>query len=191
MERESYTYLIFAGEQAEMRSLAVGAAQARYLRDVVDPLLRPLTREQYTNDVHAILGTFARYSYVLHASHVYWCVEWSPGLLVVRFAPTGAIDWCALKSPNPEFGGRTATEAELDAFDEDAPNPQYRLVFDAWDARELPLATAEQVGSWQAAMQVANEVGKTIADLDEPARQRWLEQSQQSPIYRGESAIRS
>jgi hypothetical protein len=64
-------------------------------------------------------------------------VEWEPGLLVVRFAPDGSLALAERRSPNPEFGGREATEEELADYDEDNEEQahQYRLVFDAWDAQ--------------------------------------------------------
>ena len=52
----------------------------------------------------AILHTFARYSYIIYRNNVYWCAEWEPGLIVVRFSPDGSLAWTALRSPIPNFG---------------------------------------------------------------------------------------
>ena len=97
--------------------------------------LQPLSDEDYLNGPDVFLATAARSSYVLHGEDVYWCVEWQPGLIVVRFTPGGRMEWVALRSPIPDFGGREADPAEVEAFDEDAWNPHYDLVFDAWDAQ--------------------------------------------------------
>jgi len=48
--------------------------------------------------------------------NLYWCIEWTPGLLVIDLTP-GAMQWAARRSPNPEFGGRRASKAEIQNFD--------------------------------------------------------------------------
>jgi len=77
----------------------------------------------------------ARYSYVLNENDVYWCIEWNPGLIVVRFSPKDEMAWTAIRSPVPNFGGREADESDWDDYDEDADNHQYNLIFDPWDAQ--------------------------------------------------------
>jgi hypothetical protein len=127
-------YLIFPSDSDAVLSLALGRTEADYLDDVVSPLLRPLGETEYIDGPQGILQTWARYSYVLSGENILWCIEWKPGLLVIEFSPTGSMRWCALRSPNPEFSGRVATEEELKSYYEDRPNPQYGLLFRAWDA---------------------------------------------------------
>ena len=194
---EDFTYLIFPPEDRKAAlSRLVGASEAAYLREAVIPQLRVLSDDEYVNGPQAILTTFARFSYVLQSNgNVYWCVEWDPGLLVVRFSPSGRLGWCALRSPNPQFGGRTASAAELSAFDEDAPDPQYKLVFDAWDPQLEPAgregwlpATGDQMKSWESAMAHAKILGDTARALSESEKQQWLRQCKQSPIWQGRVA---
>ncbi len=141
---------------------------ADYLREVVEPALEPLSDSDYRAGPARILSTAARFSYVLDGDHVFWCVEWSPGLLVVRIGPGEQLARAVLVSPNPEFAGRKATEEELDAWHEDDPNPQYNLVFHPWDAqfdtddreyRGFVPARPDQVAAWERAMAHVNGVG--------------------------------
>jgi len=98
------------------------------------PTLCPLSDSAYMLGPAVILGTLARYSYILFEGSVYWCIEWEPGLLVIEFAPDGYMAWTAIRSPVPEFGDRTPIQNDIDAYDEAAPNHQHNLVFDPWDA---------------------------------------------------------
>jgi hypothetical protein len=165
---------------------------AQYLREKVLPLLQPLSAEEYSYGPAAILGTGAHYSYVLDGAVVYWCVEWDPGLLVLRFTPDGEMAWAALKSPVPGFGGREATEAEWDAYDEDARNPQYRLVFDAWDDifdrdREgwEPISASDRE-AYTAALAPVNALSDALKQQWESRSEEYLERCKTSPIWRGE-----
>ena len=170
----------------------VDAADAAYLREKVIPVFRPLSVDEYSFGPAAILQTGAHFSYVLDGAVVYWCVEWQPGLLVIRFAPDGEMAWAALKSPVPGFGGREATEAEWDAYDEDAENPQYNLVFDAWDDifdRERegwePISAADQE-AYAAALAPVNTLSEALKLQWEPRHEEYLERCKTSPIWRGE-----
>lgn len=118
-------------------STSVPPAEEAYLREAVIPTMRLLSVEEYKEGPAKILSTAARYSYVLDGDVVYWCIEWEPGLVVVRFAPDGLMAMAEMRSPNPEFGGREATEEELESYDEEDEERlhQYKLVFDAWDAQ--------------------------------------------------------
>ncbi len=129
-------YVIFVerDDQLETYTAPVPDDDAAYLKRVMASL-RPLSQEAYLNGPAVILHSLAPYNYVLDGQDLYWCVEWPPGLLVVRFAPGGDMAWCMLRSPVPDFGGRVANDSEWDDYDEDAPNPQYNLVFDPWDAQ--------------------------------------------------------
>lgn len=131
-------YVIFVSEKDDSEvtmSAPLEKADRAYLLDHVAPALRPMTDEDYMQGPAVILHTMARYSYVLHGQDVYWCAEWEPGLVVVRFSPDGSLAAAAFRSPIPNFGGRKASREEMDAWDEDSPNYQYNLVFRAWDAQ--------------------------------------------------------
>jgi hypothetical protein len=188
-------YVIDAfGEDDETTTMTrpVDEVDAEYLREKVIPVLHPLSVDEYSFGPAAILQTGAPYSYVLDGAVVYWCVEWKPGLLVIRFAPEGEMAWAALKSPNPEFGGREATEAEWDAYDEDAENPQYNLVFNAWDDifdqdREgwEPISESDQDG-YAAALAPVNTLSEALKQQWESRSEEYLERCKSSPIWRGE-----
>jgi len=117
-----------------MQYAPVGAEDAAYLVDRVIPTLQPLTDEDYMHGPAVILHTLARYSYILLGDDVYWCVEWDPGLIVISLSPDGRLAWTAVRSPIPNFGGRTPSPQDLDD-DELAENHTYNLVFRAWDAQ--------------------------------------------------------
>jgi hypothetical protein len=188
-------YVIDAfGEDDETTTMTrpVDEADAEYLREKVVPVLQPLSVDEYSSGPAAILGTGAPYSYVLDGAVVHWCVEWAPGLLVIRFAPDGEMAWAALKSPNPGFAGREATEEEWDAYDEDAENPQYNLVFNAWDDifdqdREgwEPISEADQK-AYAAALAPVNTLSEALKLQWESRSEEYLERCKTSPIWRGE-----
>lgn len=124
-------------ERATLYTAPVALDDADYLRSTIGTL-RPLSDDDYLSGPAVVLQTFAKYSYVLHKAAVFWCIEWEPGLIVVRFTPDGLLAWTALRSPIPNFGGRDADESAWDAYDEDVKNPQYNLIFDPWDAQLDP-----------------------------------------------------
>jgi hypothetical protein len=158
----------------------------RYFMDHVLPNLRQISDEDYVQGPAVILHTLARYSYILYCGDVYWCAEWEPGLIVVRFSPDGSLAWTALRSPIPDFGGRKATAEEERDYDEDAENHQYNLVFRAWDAqfdefwrkeRSFQPASARAVGLYEAALAHANEFGEQMQARysDDGKFSRWTE----------------
>jgi hypothetical protein len=143
----------------------------RYLADHILPNLRTLSDEEYMHGPAVILHTFARYSYILHRGDVYWCAEWEPGLVVVRFSPDGRLAWVAMRSPIPNFGGREPALEDEGNYDEDAENHQYNLVFNAWDAqfdaadrewRSFRPAEPGAVSDFQAALSHADHLGTRI-----------------------------
>lgn len=181
-------YLIFVddgNEQQKMYEGPVNELDCRYLANVVAPTLRPLKAEEYEQSFAAILHTFARFSYILSGEDVYWCVEWSPGLIVVRFSPNGAMAWSALRSPVPEFGGRVPLQTDVESYDEDAENHQYNLVFSAWDAqfdekyREwgkfLP-ASQEAIIAHGAALGIVNSLGEQLKKKYSNSFQEWAKE---------------
>lgn len=79
--------------------------------------------------------------------------------------------WTAIRSPVPEFGGRSAQQKDIDEYDEATPNHQYKLVFCTWDAalderyREMLcfLPVDEQTQrAYEAAMEHVDSLGEVI-----------------------------
>lgn len=54
----------------------------------------------------------ARFSYFLENDNVYWCIEWPPGLVVVRFSKDGTMDRTAVRSQVQGFDERETEEEE-------------------------------------------------------------------------------
>ncbi|NND04575.1 MAG: hypothetical protein HKN91_17505 [Acidimicrobiia bacterium] len=160
-------------------SAPLSPENAKYLKRACEHL-EPMSDEQYLNGPAAILGTLARSSYVLAGDDVLWCAEWDPGLLVFQFSPSGSMARVALRSPVPHFGGREATDEEHAAYNEDEPNPQYSVVFDAWDAqfeddtrqwKGFSPADDETVARFEAALAHVNSLGQRLGDLGDA----WME----------------
>nr|WP_288498467.1 hypothetical protein [uncultured Pseudomonas sp.] len=131
-------YVIFISEQScpdGMYTGPVAPQDADYFNRSVIPHLQLLSNEEYLDGPAAILKTGARYSYLLSGEDIYWCVEWEPGLVVVKFSPDTSMAWAALRSPVPNFGDRVALEVDTAQYDEDEENHQYNLVFRSWDAQ--------------------------------------------------------
>ncbi|TWE01952.1 hypothetical protein FB481_1101 [Pseudomonas sp. AG1028] len=131
-------YVVFISDQSSPYGMYTGPVapqDADYFTRGVIPHLQPLSEEEYLDGPAAILHTGARYSYLLSGEDIYWCVEWEPGLVVVRFSPDSSMAWAALRSPVPNFGGRVALEVDTAQYDEDEENHQYNLVFRSWDAQ--------------------------------------------------------
>jgi hypothetical protein len=146
---------------------------ASYLHDEIIPRFQGLSEDQYLGGPIGILTTAARFSYVLYNEAVNWCIEWSPGLLVINVT-SDSMKWAARRSPNPQFGGRSATAAEIEKYEdwEDSwekqhllPPPQYGLVFDAWDD-----IIEESFSNWQSTTEQQSRTVRMIFDrMDELA----------------------
>lgn len=177
-------YIIFVydnGDDGVMHCGPVGDDDAAYLRRVAAEL-RPLSDEEYFSGPAVILQTAARASYVLDGDTLYWCVEWDPGLIVVRFTSDGKMAWAGIRSPVPGFGGREETDADWDAYDEDAPNPQYNLVFRPWDAqfdaddrefRDFVPADEEVRTRYRRALTRADELSEEVQRRQAAERDAW------------------
>lgn len=116
-------YLIFVEKKGKYVGLCcdVAKSDAAYLQKKVIPKMKPLTDDEYLYGPSGIVRTPAKHSYVIDGNDVYWCIDWSPGLLVIRFSPDGSMAWGAMNR---------AKEGE-DDFDD----PRYNLVYRAWDAQ--------------------------------------------------------
>jgi len=112
----------------------VADSDAQYLRHAGE-FVKPLTDEEYMTGPAVILHTLAKHSYVLDGTDLFWCIQWDPGLLILKMVPGESLSWIALRSPIPDVGGREPLPEDVDTadFDED-DNPQYNLIFTPWDA---------------------------------------------------------
>lgn len=178
-------YVIFVDD--DMFVAPLEESDFQYLADHIVPNLQPLSDEDYLAGPAVLLQTPAPSSYILYRQEVYWCAEWEPGLVVVRFSPDGRMAWTALRSPIPNFGGREPMEEDERLYDEDAENHQYNLVFKAWDAqfdeddresRSFQEAEAEIESAYQAALAHANQLGEQIQARysDDDKFSAWAEQ---------------
>ena len=173
----------------EMYTAPVAPADADYLVQAAKTL-KPLSEEDYIRGPAAILHMLAHFSYVLVEDDVFWCVEWMPGLIVIRFSPDGKIAWTALRSPVPDFGGRTPSDADQANFDKEAPNHQVNLVFEPWSAqfdpedRELKgfrPADQDAEARFEAALDRVNQIGQQIEQKYANDLEAW--------VYRGEEEV--
>jgi hypothetical protein len=186
-------YVIFLDDEMWVGPVA-DEVQA-FLRGTVLPAQRQLADDMYTGGVLGILSTGARAAYVLVDGAVLWCVEWEPGLLVVRFAADGSLGWSQHRSPVPGFGGRPVTAGEEESWDEALGSVLYALVFDAWDAqfddahveREFTRATEAHDASWDAAMAHSEALSDKVEEsfADDAAAEAWLATCEQSALWRG------
>lgn len=131
-------FVNFVYEESDDLTLYTGPVpdgDAAYLRQAAAHL-KSLSEDEYMTGPAAILHTMAKYSYVLDGEELYWCIEWVPGLVIVKMAPGKELQWVAVRSPIPNFGGREPLpdDGGPDDYDEDN-NPQYNLVFTPWDAQ--------------------------------------------------------
>ncbi|SHM07017.1 hypothetical protein [Phytopseudomonas punonensis] len=179
-------YIVFISEQCCSDGLYTGPVaphDADYFTRGVIPHLQPLSDEEYLDGPAAILQTGARYSYLLSGEDLYWCVEWQPGLVVVKFSPDASMAWTALRSPVPNFGGRVALEVDTLQYDEDEENHQYNLVFRSWDAQfdedhrawgAFEPASPSEEAAFNAAIKHANMLSKQDQCNDEKHRDRLM-----------------
>lgn len=184
-------YIAFAEDMDRgevMLCASVRPQERTYLQEVISPALRPLSKEDYANGPAAILQVEARWSYILDGEVAYWCIEWPPGLLVLRFASGAALQWAAIPVAAGENTGSKA-------YNESEDEPSYRLVYEAWDAqfeegvrdgwREAPAAVERNFEAALAQVrQIENELEARYGD-DEAAFKSWMAVCQQSPIWQG------
>ena len=178
-------YLIYAphqGQEDVLQEAPVAEADKRYLRAIAEQAMKTLSDEEYMHSLAVLLQSFARSSYILDGDDLYWCVEWDPGLLVIKFSPNAPIAWAAVRSPIPEFGGRVPRQEDIDAYDEDAENHQYNLVFSAWDAqfsererawRAFGPAMASTITAQEKALQRVNDLGRQLQARYSDSRDQW------------------
>ncbi len=185
-------YLNFVSEADGTQTLYAGPVSnkdAAYLLQIA-PYLRPLEDEAYMMGPAVVLHTFAKYSYVLDGNDVYWCIEWDPGLLVVKFSPEHDLAWVSLRSPVPNFGGRTPLPEDGDPDEyEDEDNPQYNLIFIPWDAqfdqtdrewRSFLPADTELQARFERALSHANALATVMESRYSADREQWIQRCKQN-----------
>lgn len=182
-------YMIYVKDEDEQTVLLqapLDAEDQRYFEQLVLPTLTPISVEDYAHSFAVILHSFARFSYILNSGNVYWCIEWDPGLIVVQFSCDGSLAWTAIRSPIPDFGGRTPLDIDLEKEDEDGENYQYNLIFNAWDAQFdeqlrvrdsfLP-ATEETIATFETALRTPNLVGEELQKNYSASPDEWRKSS--------------
>ena len=122
-------YLIHADGRAYHGE--VRPSSQEYLRRFVLPNLQAIPDALYTGGLLAVQHSLAKSVYLVEGEDLYWLIEWSPGLIVVRVRPEGPLEAAALRSPIPTFGGREPLPDEDPDHDPEI-NHQYNLIFDAW-----------------------------------------------------------
>jgi hypothetical protein len=163
-------YIIWNKDSIPMTA-KVSDLDSDYVKKYVIPSLEQITSNRYTDSFLAILHSYARWSYILYNNKLYWLIEWDPGLIVLEFTENEEIRAVALRSPVPDFGGREAIKDidNPDEYDEDAENPQYNLIFDAWDAQQdeqwqewnhFEKASNEKTSQFDACLKYANKLGE-------------------------------
>ncbi|MCA9802302.1 MAG: hypothetical protein KC777_09960 [Cyanobacteria bacterium HKST-UBA02] len=176
-------------DQSAMYAAEVPAADAKYFKKVIENL-KPLSEEDYMTGPAVILHSMARFSYILDNDDVYWCIEWPPGLVVVRFGKNGTMAWTSVRSLVPGFGGRDSDdEDDLPELEDEDENPQYNLVFHPWDAQfdaeELESSNFEPAGdsirqAYEKAMSRVEELGGIMQERYESEFKDWIEVCQQN-----------
>jgi hypothetical protein len=185
-----YVNFVFeGGEEPTLYTAPVSDSDATYLRRAVS-YLKSLSDEDYLNGPAAILQTMAKYSYILDGNDLYWCVEWEPGLIVVKMAADTEMKWVALRSPVPDFGGREPLPEDGDPEDYvHDNNPQYNLIFVPWDAQFDPeerewgsfaLADVEVQTRFQNALAHANALGSGIEERLTNEGDSWIKRCKQN-----------
>jgi len=162
----------------------VPSGDAAYLKQAATHL-NPLSDEEYMTGPAAILHTMAKYSYVLDGEDLYWCIEWDPGLVIVKMAPKRGMEWIALRSPVPNFGGREPLPEDGDPKDfNPMNNPQYNLIFTPWDAQyeqrnrewgSFVPVTMEVQTRFSNALDRVNELGSVMESRFANERNSWFE----------------
>lgn len=183
-----------------LRTRALKEVASKFLLQDVIPKLQPLTEEEYMDGPMAIVHTAARYTYVYDSEDggsLLWCIDWKPGILVIRIGCDGALSWAAVQKPcvvNPEEW-------------EDIPDPAYILIYDAWDAECGDISDAERslwappspkvTARYESILQSLNDIAvrrqSAWADLDaegqRAAKLAWLESCRSSPIFAGSTVM--
>jgi hypothetical protein len=203
MTERSCRFVIPVGDPPDLMGAPLPHDLVTFVAEEVVPALRPLSVDAYLDGPAAVRGSVAPCSQILRGDDVFWLVSWRPGLVVFRFEPDGTMSMTTIASINPTFGGREASDEELDAYDEDAWDPTYDAVFAAWDAiveedtREdagfEPIDAAD-AARFEAALAHVNSVHARLDASfagDAAAHARWLSGCKETQVWRGDAATSS
>ena len=170
-------------DDPKLHTAPVPDSDAAYLRQAAKHL-KAISDGDYITGPAAILHTMAKYSYVLDGNELYWCIEWQPGLVVVKIVPGAELQWAALRSPVPNFGGREPLSGDGDPGEyDDQDNPQYNLIFTPWDAqydeqkrewRSFVLADAEVQTRFENALARVNALWSIVESRYADDREGWF-----------------
>lgn len=180
-------YIIFVCEndsdEESLYSGPVPDSDAAYLKEASSHL-KKLSDEGYMTGPGMFLQAMVKSSYVLDGDVLYWCIEWVPGLIVIRMNSGDELEWVALRSPIPNFGGRVPLPEDGDPDEyEHGENPQYNLIFTPWDAqfdeqeREwgsfFPAESGIQL-KFEKALERVNNLGPIMQSRFEQNTQAWF-----------------
>jgi hypothetical protein len=170
---------ILLNDSTNLLECEVPPSESRYLQAAISSL-EDLSDAEYLSSVVVVLRTSAKYSYVLDGINVLWLIEWQPGLIVVKFSPTKRMQWTAIRSPIPDFGGRIPLPPD-DC--EDIQNPQYDLIYTSFDAAIDPDCTEnfskcdpETVSVFNAALAHVNSLEEKLKLDTNGEKLDWTEQ---------------
>jgi hypothetical protein len=170
-----------------------------YMRKEVIPRMKPLSKEDYLYGPAAILAAEPAFCYVLDGKHVYWCIEWDPGLLVIRFDDKGKMAYASLQALNPLFGNRTATLKEIQDYEDQGRDQQVELVYQGYNAQ---FEDADRTGwtiaarpfrrTFDTAIEFVNVMHDQLEDGfgdDEAKVKAWQVRCEASPIWIGSPSV--
>ena len=175
----------------------LGRSEEKYLQAAGQHLV-DLSDEEYMTGLGVVLHTGANYSYVLDNKDVLWLIEWPPGLIVVKLSPNGRMQWTALRSPIPDFGGRVPLPEDGSPEDyDDSINPQYTLIFTPIDAVEDPdcledfsVSDGETITDFQTALAHVNVLESTLTQSPPANIEDWVDQGKKNLERRWGEGIR-
>lgn len=197
-------YLVSIEDEKEADSFTlhmsnVDKGDADYLRHAAKHL-QSLSDEQYMTGPAVLLLSMAKSSYVLSGKDLYWCVEWTPGLVIVRVSPEKPLAWVGLAaqgagSPNLGLTGlgsvvddSTSREIGCENERDRLGNPQYNLIFDCYDAQqdtefresEFVVADVEVRENFQNALSQLDRLADTMETRFGESVTEWFEDGKQN-----------
>ena len=133
-------YVFYSEQHGKQFTRPVSTESELYLNRFILLMMSPLSDDDYILGPLKLFGSLSKYIYILDNENVYWCISETPGLVLVKFSPNSFLEQATAPSPNPEYGGRKATEFEVQKYQEIDVNPQQFLIYDAWNEQfEKPL----------------------------------------------------
>jgi len=163
------------GDGEEPTRLQVPARHdlAEYARSALLPRLRPIDPDTFRHSLNHMVGTAAKSVYFIENGALFWCVDWFPLLILVRFDPDQSIAAEAFRQPTPQHDEPLPGEEPWDE-DEDGLCPLYSLIYAVWDyqfdARDRAHIGAEPIhpeldAIWAGTIEWLDAIG--VADNDD------------------------